>query len=122
MSEIKNDTVESSIFNLRNQAELIPYDERKRILLSFRELDLQKHLKELFMSMEPVYTVEVTQGAKELGKDLVLFKQDKLTTDVIGVVVKLGNVKGKTLGDVDEVIKDVHGAFDTNDEEENRRN
>ncbi len=79
-------------------------------------------LKKLFMSMEPVYTVEVTQGAKELGKDLVLFKQDKLTTDVIGVVVKLGNVKGKTLGDVDEVIKDVHGAFDTNDEEENRRN
>lgn len=97
----------NSDLELVKQAKLLPYDERKRILLSFRELDLQPYLKELFSSMEPSYLIQVTQGTDELGKDLVLIKKDKLTTDVIGVVVKLGDVKGKLLGEVDEVIERV---------------
>ena len=76
-----------------------------------RELELQKHLKELFAAMEPSYLIEVTQGPKELGKDLVLIKEDHLTTDVIGVVVKCGDIKGKTLGEVDEVAKRVNYMF-----------
>ncbi len=93
---------------LVKQAKLLSYDERKQILLGFRELDLQSYLKELFSSMEPSYLIQVTQGTDELGKDLVLIKKDKFTTDVIGVVVKLGDVKGKLLGEVDEVIERVN--------------
>ena len=93
---------------LVKQAKLLTYDERKQILLGFRELDLQSYLKELFSSMEPSYLIQVTQGTDELGKDLVLIKKDKFTTDVIGVVVKLGDVMGKLLGEVDEVIERVN--------------
>ncbi len=93
---------------LVKQAKLLFYDERKQILLGFRELDLQSYLKELFSSMEPSYLIQVTQGTNELGKDLVLIKKDRFTTDVIGVVVKLGDVKGKLLGEVDEVIEKVN--------------
>lgn len=61
--------------------------------------------------MEPSYLIEVTQGPKELGKDLVLIKEDHLTTDVIGVVVKCGDIKGKTLGEVDEIAERINYMF-----------
>ena len=80
-------------------------------MLSFKEIPLQQHLKELYRSMEPTYIVEVTQGPKELGKDLVLVKSDHVTTDVIGVVVKCGDVKGKTLGEVDDILADIDDTF-----------
>jgi len=96
---------------LVKQAKLLPYEGRKQILLDFRELDLQTYLKELFSYMEPSYLIQITQGTNELGKDLVLIKKDKFTTDVIGVVVKLGDVKGKLLGEVDEVVERVNEMF-----------
>ncbi|OLE52075.1 MAG: hypothetical protein AUG51_19985 [Acidobacteria bacterium 13_1_20CM_3_53_8] len=88
--------------------------------MSFPELELQQHLKELFKAMEPGYTVEVTQGASEHGKDLVLVKKDKLTVDVIGVVVKCGNIKAKTLGEVDRVSGQVNLALTYNSEKRTR--
>jgi GTPase SAR1 family protein len=96
---------------LVKHAEALTQDQRKQILLEIPENNLHYDLKELFVAMEPSYTVEVTQGPKELGKDLVLVRKDALTTDVIAVVVKRGNIKGKTLGEVDEVLHRVEVAL-----------
>lgn len=101
----------TSNLELVKQAEALTQDQRKQILMGISENDLHYDLKELFVGMEPSYTIEVTQGPKELGKDLVLVRQDALTTDVIGVVVKCGNIKGKTLGEVDEVLDRVELAL-----------
>jgi hypothetical protein len=101
----------NSNLELVKQAEALSPDQRKQILMAIPENDLHYDLKELFSGMEPSYTIEVTQGPKELGKDLVLVRQDALTTDVIAVVVKCGNIKGKTLGEVDEVLDRVELAL-----------
>src|ERR1051325_6975661 len=101
----------NSDLELVKQAEALTQDQRKQILMAIPENDLHYDLKELFGGMEPSYTIEVTQGPKELGKDLVLVRQDALTTDVIAAVVKCGNIKGKTLGEVDEVLDRVELAL-----------
>lgn len=111
MEELRLPVPDSNRSQLVAHARLLPFDERKRILLLLPELELQKHLKDLYHAMEPTYRVEVTQGPKELGKDLVLIKNDHVTTDVIGVVVKCGDIKGKTLGEVDEIIADIEDTF-----------
>ena len=87
--------------NLKRKAEALPKSLRKQIIMEFRETDLHRFLKELFQVMEPDYTVEITHGTQEFGKDLVIVKNKGLITHVIGVVVKCGNINGKTLGDVD---------------------
>ncbi|MCJ7498404.1 MAG: hypothetical protein MUO78_09790, partial [candidate division Zixibacteria bacterium] len=58
-------------------------EERKKILMSFKELELHQHLKELFKAMEPNYTIEITHGAEEFGKDLVIVKEDKISKEVL---------------------------------------
>ena len=88
---------------LKEQAELLSKEERKKIIMSFSESELHKYLKELFIRMEPKYTVEITHGANELGKDLVIVKRDEFGIDVTGVIVKCGDIQAKTLGDVDKV-------------------
>ena len=87
--------------NLKKKAEALPKTLRKQIIMEFRETDLHKFLKELFQVMETDYTVEITHGTQEFGKDLVMVKNKGLITHVIGIVVKCGNINGKTLGDVD---------------------
>ena len=89
--------------NLKKKAEALPKTLRKQIIMEFRETDLHKFLKELFQVMEPDYTVEITHGTQEFGKDLVMVKNRGLITHVIGIVVKCGNINGKTLGDVDDL-------------------
>ena len=89
--------------NLKRRAEALPKSLRKQIIMEFRETDLHRFLKELFQVMEPDYTVEITHGTQEFGKDLVIVKNKGLITHVIGVVVKCGNINGKTLGDVDDL-------------------
>jgi hypothetical protein len=96
---------------LVQQAEALTQDHRKEILMSIPENELHHHLKQLFVEMEPSYTIEVTQGPKELGKDLVLVRTDNLATDVLGVVVKCGNIKAKTLGEVEAVTERIDNAF-----------
>ncbi|NHJ31900.1 MAG: hypothetical protein FK732_03465, partial [Asgard group archaeon] len=88
---------------LLQQARALSREERKKILMSCKELELHQYLKELFIAMEPTYIVEITHRSDELGKDLVIVKYDKFTTDVIGVVVKRGDIRAKTAGDVDEL-------------------
>lgn len=92
-------------------AKALTRSERKNIIISFKETDLHKSLKELFEAMEPNYTVEVTHGINEFGKDLVIVKKDHLGIDVIGVIVKKGDIKAKTLGQVDEIVSKTKNVF-----------
>lgn len=93
------------------QAKALPKDKRKETLMSFKETELHGHLKELFLRMQPDYTTEITHQAGELGKDLVIVKRDKIGIDVLGVVVKTGNIRGTTLGEVDEIKTRVKNTF-----------
>jgi hypothetical protein len=92
---------------LVQHARALSKEERKQILVSFKELELHQHLKELFIAMEPNYMVEITHGSDEFGKDLVIVKKDKFTIDVIGVVVKCGDIRAKTAGKVDELKSNI---------------
>ena len=97
--------------DLKGQAETLPKNQRRKIIMDYAERDLHKSLKTLFQAMEPDYTVEITHGPQELGKDLVMVKSDKFTCEVIGVVVKCGDIKGKTLGDIDNLKDRVETAL-----------
>ena len=88
---------------LQRQAEALPINQRRKIIMDYPETDLYQPLKELFQAMEPKYTVEITHGAQEFGKDLVIVKTDKFTKEVIGVVVKCGDIRGTTRGHVDDL-------------------
>ncbi|TGM41707.1 AAA family ATPase [Leptospira biflexa] len=85
------------------KAKALTIEERKSILLSIKETDLHHYLKELYKNIDEQYYVEVTHGSTELGKDLILIKDDKVTVIVIAVIVKVGNVRAKTMGEVDEI-------------------
>ena len=102
--------------NLRTYAESLAKDLRHQIIMDYKETDLHKFLKELFQSMEPNYTVEITHGMREFGKDLVIVKSDKFTQEVIGVVVKCGHIRGKTRGDVDDLRYHVGKILSKTDE------
>ncbi len=85
-------------------ARLIPVRERQTLLMSFAETELHDYLQKLFEQMEPDYTIEITHGATELGKDLVIVQEDRITFDVIAVIVKTGDIRAKTMGAVDKII------------------
>ncbi len=100
---------------LTQMARSLPKIQRKNILMNFKETRLHAHLKELFSRMETEYLVEITHGVTEFGKDLVIAKRDSLSTDIIAVIVKVGNIKGKTLGDADDVktqVKDILSSIE----------
>lgn len=96
---------------LMQRAKAIPRQDRMDVIQKFPEVELHKHLQKLFSRMQPDDTVEVTHGANERGKDLVIVRNDPITSDVIGVVVKSGDIRAKTAGDVDEVLGDVREAL-----------
>lgn len=108
MSSTKNEIVQ--------RAKSIPKEQRKEVLASIPEVELHRHLKELFLRMEPDYLVEITHGTDEYGKDLVIVKKDKFGTNTIGVVVKRGDVKGTTLGEVDDIKAKVKKVFSAKEE------
>lgn len=87
--------------NLKTQAESLTKDKRRQIIMDYNETDLHKELKELFQAMQSSYTVEITHGSQEFGKDLVIVKSDEFGNEVFGVVVKCGHIRGQTVGDVD---------------------
>ena len=100
--------------DLKTQAKLLTKDLRCKIIMDYKETDLHKALKELFQLSEPDYLVEITHGPGELGKDLVIVKSDKFTTEVIAVVVKRGDIKGATSGDVDDLNSNVNEILSYN--------
>ena len=89
--------------NFNDHAKSLPKNQRSQIIMSFQERNLHQHLKVLFQAMQPDYTVEITHGNQEYGKDLVIVKTDNFSKEIIGVVVKCGDIKGTTLGDVDDL-------------------
>lgn len=93
--------------DLKQHAKSLSHDLRRQIIMNYKETDLHEFLKKLFESMEPDYIVEITHGSQEFGKDLVIVKSDKFTEEVIGVVVKCGDIRGATLGHVDKLKKQV---------------
>ncbi|MYB64195.1 hypothetical protein F4X73_05855, partial [Candidatus Poribacteria bacterium] len=97
--------------NLKTQAELLTKDLRRQIIMDYPEIDLHKQLKRLFQTMQPNYTVEVTHGSQEFGKDLVIVKSDEFGNEVFGVVVKCGHIRGKTRGDVDSLKDRIDDVF-----------
>ena len=89
--------------DLSKRAKTLPKHLRRKFLMDYKETDLHKCLKELFQVMEPNYSVEITHGAQEFGKDLVMVSSNRFTKEAIGVVVKCGSINGKTVGDVDNL-------------------
>ena len=102
--------------DLSIQAKSLTKDIRQKVLTDFRETELHKNLKKLFQAMEPDYHVEITHGPGELGKDLVILKQDRFSLEVIAVVVKCGDIRGRTVGDVEDIERRVESAFSKGDE------
>ena len=105
---------------LKRQAEALPKSQRREIIMDYAERELHKFLKELFQAMEPNYLVEITHGPREFGKDLVIVKFDSFTKEIIGVVVKRGNIKATTLGDVDNLKDRVEAALSKGDKKKLR--
>ncbi|MDE0323504.1 MAG: restriction endonuclease [Candidatus Poribacteria bacterium] len=97
--------------DLKTQAELLTKDLRRQIIMAYTETNLHKALKELFQKMHPNYTVEITHGPQELGKDLVIIKSDEFGSEVFGVVVKCGHIRGKTAEDVDLLKEHIDNVF-----------
>src|SRR6266853_3538019 len=96
---------------LSQRAERLPREQREQILVAYKETDMHRHLKQLFQAVEPNYTIEITHGDEEFGKDLVIVREDSVSLDVVAVIVKRGDVKGKTAGDVDDVAKRTGGVL-----------
>ena len=97
--------------DMKTQAESLTKDLRRQIIMDYKETNLHKPLKELFQSMHPNYTVEITHGAQEFGKDLVIIKSDGFGNEVFGVVVKCGHIRGNTVGDVDILKERIDNVF-----------
>lgn len=91
------------IEKIKQLARAIPKAERQLALTGIPEVAFHRHLKELFGKMEPSYLVEITHGNTECGKDLVIVQKDRFGVNVFGVVVKCGDLKGKTAGDIDDI-------------------
>lgn len=85
-------------------ARAIPREKRAALIQELKEVNFHQFLKELFSRMQPDYLVEVTHGTQERGKNLVIVKDDVINRDVIGIVVKKGDMRAKTSGDVGEVV------------------
>ena len=102
--------------DLTTQAELLTKDLRRQIIMDYKELDLHVQLKELFQVMQSNYTVEITHGNQEYGKDLVIVKSDEFGNEVFGVVVKCGHITGETLGDVEKLKYRVENVFSKTEE------
>ncbi len=101
----------SDSVDLTTAAKSIPLAQRAALLGGLRETDLHTHLKRLLEKKIPKALVEVTHGAKEYGKDVVLVDSDGLTERVAAFVVKSGKLGGKSAGVVDEILSQVKQAF-----------
>ena len=106
--------------DLRKRAENLPMGVRRKIVEGYKETDLHNHLREMFRAMQPGYVVEKTHGAEEFGKDLVIIKSDNFTMEVIGVVVKCGNITGNTDGHVEWLKERVNTALSKGQEKKLR--
>ncbi len=98
--------------NLVSEAQALPFDRRKKMIEQLGEIELQKHLKELFSAMDSNLEVSITHGPDEYGKDLVLVRHDPISTQARAVVVKCGSITGKANGPIDTIKSQVGMALD----------
>jgi len=98
-------------YDLKTLAKALSFDQRKKFLESLSEADIREHLKGLLTSMEPASVVEITHGAEELGRDLVMVKETKFGQEVTAVVVKVGTIGGATMGKAEEIARQVEACF-----------
>ncbi len=92
-------------------ARAIPQTRRADMLQDMAETELHKHLQVLLQRMMPDAVVEITHGTNEYGKDLVFVDDEPLGKRVGALVVKVGNVGGKTAGVVDEIKSQIDQAL-----------
>ncbi|HEY3875212.1 MAG TPA: hypothetical protein VGM92_07025, partial [Candidatus Kapabacteria bacterium] len=89
----------------------IPMNDRLQLLRDIPETEIHDLLMALFSKMEPHYLIVKTHGPDELGRDLVIVKKDSLGSDIVAVVVKRGDIRGKTVGDVTNLRKKVNAML-----------
>jgi len=94
-----------------NYAKSLSYNIRKKILTDYNEKKFYLPLKNLLEKMEPKAIIEITHGVDEYGKDLVVVFKNQFETRVIGIVVKVGNITGKTQGKIDEIKSQITQAY-----------
>jgi len=96
---------------LRARAMALPRSQRKDIIKGIVETELHKCLKEMLSRIYPNATVEITHGPDELGKDLVIIREDPVRQHGVGLVVARGDIKGKTSGLVDKIKSQVEQSL-----------
>jgi flagellar biosynthesis GTPase FlhF len=97
---------------LTQRARAIAREQRKVILTALSEKELVVYLEELFKAMEPDYVVEPADKDSESVTDMVIVKRDSMTEDIVGVLVKRGNIMSKTLEDVNTLVSGVNRVFE----------
>jgi len=97
------------------QARKIPYNDRKKYLLSLPETVIHQELKSLFEKLIDEDLVEITHGRDEFGRDLVIKHTNAWGEKFIGVVVKRGDSSGKLTGKsegiVDQIVNQTREAL-----------
>lgn len=99
-------------YDLATLAKALSFEERKRRLMRLDESDLRLYISRLLEKAKPDSVVEITHGAEELGKDLVVVEKGVFGKEVTGIVVKTGVIGGKTMGKVAEIADQVEQCFD----------
>jgi len=97
--------------NIKELVKGLKENKKFEIIRSYREDKLHWEIKELLSNMYPNSYVEVTHGQTELGKDLVVVSKDALGDRVTGVIVKVGDITGKTAGVIDNIKSQVEQAL-----------
>jgi hypothetical protein len=93
--------------NLKQEATKLPYDSKKNYLLTQEETTIHKLLCSLINRLNTDFSAEITHGRDEHGRDLVVKHRDALGQQYIGVIVKMGDKKGKLTGKTDGLIDQV---------------
>lgn len=102
--------MESSI--LYSQTENLKKSKKNEIISSYKEVPFHKELEQLFQNLYKSSTVYITHGLFEYGKDLVILKKDEFdNTETTAVVVKMGQLSGKNLGQISDIINQVNDCF-----------
>ncbi len=91
-------------------ARALPFNERGRILREIPEVEFHGYLASVLRTMQPAAIVEVTHGPEERGKDVVVLNSDALQDHVYAFVVKRGDMRAKTAGDVDELLEEIEAS------------
>ena len=89
--------------NIRELVKGLQENQKFDIIRNYNEKELHWEIKELLQNMYPDSYVEVTHGNTELGKDLVVLSNDALGDRLTGIIVKVGDIKGKTAGIIKEI-------------------